>query len=126
MNQLIPHACNLISPFHYQFHSNKLNRMHRRETVVNKRQHQVNQIRSNHQPAPTTISSKSLIHWIRLKVRTQTANQKSQTNEVEMMEHFWPVIRPNHCTCSIISSIRAHSPHLISSSIHFPNTPNLI
>lgn len=114
-------SCNLIIPIQFNpIHSSKLNQMHRREIVVSKRQHQVNQIRSNH-PAPTISSSKSSIHWIQLKVPTQTVNRRSQTNGVETMEHFWLVIRPSHCTFTkyIHSDVIAFNPHIrLITSIH--------
>lgn len=71
--------------------------MHRHETVANQRQHRINLIHNSHQVL-ITISNKLSIHWIRSKAQIRTVRLKRQTTGVATMEHFWPVIRRNHCT----------------------------
>lgn len=70
--------------------------MHRRVTVVNKHQPQINRIHNKHLVL-ITINNKSLIHWIQSKVLTPTANPKNRMNEAETMELFWPAIHQSLC-----------------------------
>lgn len=93
--------------------------MLRHGIVVNKRQHQVNQIHNHHQ-AQIITSNKLSIHWIQLMTPIRTAKPKSQMNAVEMMEHFWLAIHQSHCKQSTNIHKHTHT-FIIKKKLTFPH-----